>query len=170
LTVGLMNQFIIILNEIQSKVDEAVGAATALEMRLRLIAELEPMVQTELKTKTSKLYYKADLFHLIYAVINVFSNQLTQSESSKIDIFRESRNKAVHGSLVELMLKLGITPTGRDMVDPHTKTRNILSEGDLVEGVKSIARNQGLETFTRQAREVIKILEDNILRKLELKS
>lgn len=161
----LIESLISTLGNVQLKLGDAVGAATAFEFRLRLIAELEPKVQFELKNLTTAPFYKADLIHMITAVIKVFQSNLNQDERKKIQNCRVPRNKLSHGSPVELMIELGIEPTGRE-IDPRTGKRNILSKEDLAEGIKSIERNQIFEKFTLQANEAIGILDRKILRTL----
>lgn len=160
----LTEQLISTLGNVQQKLGAAVGAATAFEFRLRLIAELEPKVQFELKKLTPFPFYKADLIHMISAVIEVFQSNLNPDERKKIQDCRVPRNKLSHGSPVELMIELGIEPTGRE-IDLRGK-RNVLSKEDLAEGIKSIERNQIFEKFTVQANEAIGILDRKILQTL----
>ncbi len=157
----LIEPLISILNNIQSKINVAAGMATALELRFRIIAQLEPKVQKELR----KPYHKVELIHLIEAILKIFKCNLDLEDQEKIKNCRPLRNKTSHGSMVELMLNLGIEPTGRE-IDPRTGKRNVLNEEDLIEGVKSINRNSGLEKYTRQAKEIIEILDKKILRNL----
>jgi hypothetical protein len=166
--INLIEQQISILNNLQVKLGEAAGAATSLEWRLRIIAELEPKVRDKLKEKTSAPFYKATLEHLIDAILHVFEKKLTSYEYEKIKEYRDPRNKLAHGSPVELMIALGTEPTGRK-IDPSTKKPNILSEDELVEGSKSIERNQVLDTFIRQLNELISIVNEKILRNCKLK-
>jgi hypothetical protein len=66
------------------------------------------------------------------------------------------------------MIALDIEPTGRK-IDSITRKRNILSKDELVEGSKSIERNQVLAKFTQQLNELISIINDKILRNCKLK-
>lgn len=166
--INLIEHQISILNNLQVKLGEAAGAATSLEWRLRIIAELEPKVRDKLKEKTSAPFYKAKLEYLIDAILHVFEKKLTSYEYEKIKEYRDPRNKLTHGSPVELMIALGIEPTGRK-IDSITRKRNILSKDELVEGSKSIERNQVLAKFTQQLNELISIVNDKILRNCKLK-
>lgn len=136
----LIEPLISILNNIQSKINYAAGAATALELRFRIIAQLEPKVQKELR----KPYHKVELIDLIEAILKIFRGNLNLEDQEKIKNCRLLRNKTSHGSMVELMFNLGIEPTGRE-IDPRTGKRNVLNEEDLIEGVKSIIRNYSEE-------------------------
>ncbi|MFA6118636.1 MAG: hypothetical protein WCT85_01670 [Parachlamydiales bacterium] len=162
----LIEPLICTLNNIQSKIDTAAGAATALEIRLRIIAQLEPKVQIELKNRTKKLYYKADLIHLIDAVIETFQDKLDLNDQAKIKSCRLPRHKTSHGSFAELMIELTGEVLGRE-IDPHTRKRKPLEKNDIIEGAVCIERNHGLEEFSKRAKEAIEILERKILRSLE---
>jgi hypothetical protein len=151
-----------ILHNIQCKIDAASGAATALELRLRIIAQLEPDVQLELKNKKKPRYHKADLIDLIEAVLKVFQDKLTPEERLKIESCRPPRNKVTHASFAELMIKLSGEAPSR-VIDPHTLKHKALLEDDIIEGALCIERNRGLEIFCVQAREAIAILERKIL-------
>lgn len=148
------------------KIDAAAGAATALELLLRIIAQLEPKVRDKLKTKTQKPFYKADLENLIYAVIEVFLDKLDSEDQDTIRDCRLPRNKAIHGSFVELMMQLNGEAPGR-LINPRTGKGEPLDEDDLVEGAKCIERSRGLDEFAKRAREAIQILEQKILRSLK---
>lgn len=52
----LIDSLIIILHNIQQKINSAAGAATALELRLRIIAQLELRIQDELGKKNKKTF------------------------------------------------------------------------------------------------------------------
>lgn len=155
-----------ILNNIRLKSDAAAGAATALELRLRIIAELEPNVQIALKRQKKPPYFKADLIDLIDAVIEVFQDKLDPMSQDKIKSCRPPRNKVAHGSFAELMIELNGEALGRDL-DGRTGKYNPIEKGDIVEGVICIERNRGLESFTLRANEAIEILEQKILRSLK---
>ena len=86
----------------------------------------------------------------------MYLKKLTSNEYEKIKEHRNSRNKLALGSPIELMIALGIEPIGRK-IDPITRKPNILSEDELVEGSKSIERNQGLRTFIQQLTELIMV-------------
>lgn len=163
----LIEPLISTLHNIQCKIDSAAGAATALELRLRIISQLEPKVQDELKKKTKKPFYKAELEHLISAVLEVFKGQLDLIEHDAIINCRPPRNKLIHASLVELMIKLSGEALGRE-IDPRTGKGKPLTEDDLVEGAKCIERGRGLDIFSQRAREAVSILERKILRSIKL--
>jgi hypothetical protein len=156
---------IYILKNIQGKIDAASGAATALDLRLRIIGQSEPEVQAVLKKNKKPPYHKAHLSDLIDAVLEVFQDRLDLEEQDKIKNCRLPRNKAVHGSFVELMLELSGDAPGLE-IDTRTGRRKPLAENDIIGGVQSIEMNRGLEEFTKRANEAIKILE-KILRFLK---
>jgi hypothetical protein len=149
---------ICVLNNIQAKINAASGAATALELRLRIIGQLEPKVQAVLKKNKKPSYHKADLVDLIDAVLEVFQDKLDLEEQKKIKNCRHPRNKAIHGSFAELMFELTGESPGRE-IDTRIGKRKSLTADNIVEGVLSIDRNRGLENFTQRAKEVIQILE-----------
>ena len=161
----LIEPLIQTLNNIQLKIDAATGAATALELRLRIIAQLEPKVQPELKKKTPLLYYKAKLFHLIDAILEVFQDKLNPNDQEKIKKCRPPRNKLSHASLVEFMISLCIEANGRE-IDLRTGKGKPLPKNDLIEGAKCVDRLPALEEFSKRARAAIQILDEKILRTL----
>lgn len=162
----LIEPLISTLHNIQLKIDSAAGAATALELRLRIIAQLEPKVQEILKTKTKESFYRVKLEHLIAAVLHVFKDKLNSAEYDAIIECRIPRNKLIHASLVELMIKLNEEALGRE-IDPQTGKGKPLREDDLVEGAKLIERSRGLDIFSQRARVAIEILERKILRSIK---
>lgn len=151
------------LHDIQLKIDAAAGAATALELRLRIIAQLSDNVRVELRKKTSKPFYKAHLEDIISAVLKVFEDNLDSIEREKITNCRLPRNKTSHASFAGLMISLNGEALGRE-IDPHTLKRKPIEEDEIIEGAICIGRNGGLEEFSKRAREAIFILEDKILR------
>ncbi len=154
------------LNNIQSKIDAAAGAATALELRLRIIAQWEPKVRVALQNHTKVRYHQAPLRDLIEAVLEVFQGLLDSAEQDKIRSCRPPRNKAAHGSFAELVIELSGEASGRE-IDPHTFKRKPLAEDDIIEGAICIERNRGLEDFTQRAKEAVVILERKVLRSLK---
>lgn len=156
---------ITILHNIQSKIDAAAGAATTLELRLRIIAQLNDNVRKELKIKTNKPFHRADLEHLISSVLKVFQDNLDPVEREKITNCRPPRNKTSHASFAELMIALNGEALGRE-IDSHTLKRKPLEEDDIIEGAICIERNGGLDEFSKRAREAVLILENKILRSL----
>lgn len=159
---GLINVF----NNLQLKIDEATGAATALEMRLRIIAELVPEVQTELRKKTKKLFRDAELNYLIPAVLQVFQNELDHTERQKIESCRFPRNKLSHACFVEFMLAINGEAPGR-LRDNRTGKGKPLQKENLLEGIRSLDTSGALEEFTKRAKEAIQIVDRKILRSLE---
>ena len=157
-----MGGLISILHNIQSKIDAASGAATALDLRLRIIAELKPEVQTALKKRTKSPYRKADLNDLIDAVLEIFHDKLDLADQDKIKNCRLPRNKAIHGSFAELMIELNGEALGRE-IDPGTLKHKPLEKDDIIEGAICIERNRGLDEFAKRAREAVSILERNVL-------
>jgi len=155
-----------ILHNIQMKIDAAAGAATALELRLRVIAQLDSRVKDALKQKTKKLFYRAELEQLIEAVLTVFHDKLDAVEQEKLRKCRPPRNKTTHASFAELMIALNGEAPGRE-IDPDTLKPKLLDEDDVIEGAICIERNRGLDDFAKIAREVVLILEQKILRFLQ---
>lgn len=158
----LIDPLISLLNNIQSKIDAAAGSATTLELRLLIIAQLEPKVQEELK-KWKKPYC---LNALINSVIEIFKNKLDLSDQVKIKSCHYPRNKITHGNFAELMIELNGEALGRE-IDPYTGKRKPLEKNDIIEGTICIERNHGLEDFSKKAKEAIEILDRKILRSLK---
>jgi hypothetical protein len=156
----LNEPLISILHNIQSKIDAAAGAATALELRLRIIAQLEPRVQDLLKTRTPRLN------HLIDAVLKVFHHTLNSRDQDIIKKCRLPRNMLIHASFVEFMINITGEALGREF-DPRTLKSKPLAEDDLVEGVKCIEKSRALDEFSKRAGEAVRILEENVLRSLK---
>ncbi len=162
----LIEPLISTLHNIQSKIDDAAGALIALELRLRIIAQLEPKVQEELKKKTSDFFYEANLSYLITAVLEVFQEKLDPAEQELIKSCRMPRNKLAHASFVEFLIELNGEAEGR-VIDPKTGKKNSLEKHDLVEGAKCIERGSGLPQFSSKVKITIQILESKIMRHLE---
>ncbi|MGE3921070.1 MAG: hypothetical protein AB7F64_09120 [Gammaproteobacteria bacterium] len=162
----LIEPLISILHNIQSKIDFATGAATALELRLRIIAQLDDRVQKELKRKTKKAYHKAELEHLIDSVLIVFQNELEIHEKDIISNCRIPRNKTTHASFAELMITLVGYASSRQL-DNHSLKPLPLNEDDIVEGAVCIERNGGLDEFAKRARIAVSILETKVMRTLK---
>ncbi len=157
---------ILMFNSIQLHIDKASGAATALDLRLRAIAQLEPKVQAALKKKKRPPYHQAKLSHLIEAILEVFPDQLSLTEQAKLQNCRQPRNKATHGSFAELMIELNGKAPSRE-IDRKTLKPKPLAEDDIIEGAICIERNGGLEDFSRRAKEAIEILEKKVMRSLQ---
>ena len=153
------------LHNLQGKIDEAAGAATALEMRLRIVAELVQEVQDELRKRTKDSYHEAKLYHLIPAILEVFHDYLIDAERQQIESCRPPRNKLTHASFVEFMLAVNGEAPGR-IIDRRTMKGRPLNEGNLLEGSMSLDHSGALENFTRKARQAIAIVEDKIMRVL----
>lgn len=160
---------LIVLDNTRLKIDAAAGAATFLELHLRIIAEHAIGVQDELARlqtlrKVKKVrYHRADLIDLIDAVIEVFQDKLDHNDQNLLKSCRIPRNKTSHGSFAELMIALSGEAQGRE-IDPHTMKRKSLAEDDITEGAICIDRNRGLEDFSRRANEAVSLLRNKILR------
>lgn len=158
-----------VLDNARLKIDAAAGAATFLELHLRIIAQQFIEVQdrlTRLQTlrKVKRVrYHRADLIDLIDAVIEVFQDKLDLNDQNLLKSCRILRNKTSHGSFTELMIALSGEALGRE-IDPHTMKRKPLAEDDISEGTICIDRNRGLEDFTRLANEAVSLLRNKILR------
>lgn len=153
------------LHNLQGKIDEASGAATALEMRLRIVAELVQEVQDELSKKTKDSYHEAKLYRLIPAVLEVFQDHLTGVERKQIEICRPPRNKLTHASFVEFMLEINGEALGR-VIDRRTMKGRTLNKTNLLEAAMSLDHSGALENFTRIARQATSIIEEKIMRVL----
>ncbi len=160
------------LDSIQSTINEAMGVATTFELLARIIAQLVPEVQLKLEevqqNSKKEKYHKAKLHFLITEISNVFQNELTLEEKELLTECRQCRNKADHGSFVELMLQLTGEAPGR-VIDPKTRKPKELEKDDLIEGVLVIERNRGLEKFTKKTKKGIKVFI-KILRSLDQKT
>jgi len=160
---------LIALDNTRLKIDAAAGAATFLELHLRIIAQQVIEVQDELTRlqtlrKVKKVrYHQADLIDLIDAVIEVFQDKLDLNDQNLLKSCRIPRNKTSHGSFAELMIALSGEALGRE-IDPRTMKRKALAEGDITEGALCIERNKGLEDFTRRANEAVRLLRNKVLR------
>jgi hypothetical protein len=152
------------LHNLQGKIDTASGAATALEMRLRIVAELVQEVQDELG-KEADSYHEAKLYYLISAVLKVFQGYLTDDERKQIERCRPPRNKLTHASFVELMLEINGEALGR-VIDHRTMKGRALNKKNLLEAAMSLDHSGALEHFTRMARQAISIIEEKIMRTL----
>ena len=155
---GLINA----LNNLQSKIDEASGAATALEMRLRLVTQLVPEVQAKIKGS----YLKADLYDLIPAIIEIFQPELTQEDCQKIESCRPPRNKLTHADMAAFMMLLNGEAPSR-LLNIRTGKGHPIAKDNLLEGALSVERSGALEKFTQKAREAVAIVDSKILRALE---
>lgn len=154
------------LHNLQGKIDLASGAATALEMRLRIVAELVQEVQDELRKRTRESYHEANLYHLIPAVLEAFQDHLTDIERQHIASCRPPRNKLSHASFVEFILQINGEAPGR-VIDRLTMKGRPLKKESLLEGAMSLDHSGALENFTRKARDALSIIEDKIMRVLE---
>lgn len=158
------------INNIQIALSSAAGAALMVELRMRLIGEHSQTVRDKLidivaattkKKNTSNNYWNCDLSYLDDAIVEVFKDQLDSVELQKLDGFRKLRNKLLHADFVGLMQELGISPTGRQILDPMNDKRNLLTSANIKESVLSVSssRTRGLPTVEREAKEVVVILD-----------
>jgi hypothetical protein len=153
------------LHNLQGKIDVAAGAATALEMRLRIVAELVQEVQDELRKRTKESYHEAKLYYLIPAILEVFQDHLTDIERQHIESCRPPRNKLTHASFVEFMLEINGEAPGR-VIDRRTMKGRPLKKENLLEGAISLDHSGALENFTRKAQQATSIVEEKIMRAL----
>ncbi len=171
MTPGEIGAMLTNLNNIQLKLEAASGAAVAVEMRMRLIGQLCEQVRDKLKELVntykasnkpkqppSNKYWDCELSFLDQAIDEIFHDKLEPNERQKIEDFRPLRNKLLHADFVTLMKRMGIDPTGRQILSTDGK-RNILDSADIKEAVLSIDRNQGFEKFQVRAKEVRSILD-----------
>lgn len=166
-----INSLIMTLDNIRLKIDAAAGAATFLELNLRIIAQQDPRVQPELsklqavrKVKQTR-YHQAALFDLIDAVIEVFRDKLDLDDQIILKNCRIPRNKTAHGSFAELMIALSGEALGRE-IDPRTMKRKPLEEDDIIEGAICIERNGGLEEFAQRANKAVTLLRAKVFRSM----
>jgi hypothetical protein len=161
-----MNGVSYALGNIQLKIDAAAGAVTALEMRLRIVAELLQEVQDELSKRTKGSYHEAKLSHLIPAVLIVFQANLSQEERQCIEHCRPPRNKLSHASFVEFMLAVNGSAPGRKL-NPQTMKPYELKKGNLLEASLSVDHSRAFENFTSTVRIAIAIVEAKIMQAIE---
>lgn len=154
------------LKNIQFKIDIAAGAVTALEMRLRIVAELLQEVQDELRKLTKEKYDKADLYHLIPAVLEVFRDYLTDAERQQIGSCRPPRNKLSHASFAEFMLEVNGSAPGR-VLNPQNGKPYELKKENLLEASLSVDHSKAFENFTCAVRTAVGIVEAKIMQAIE---
>ena len=154
------------LSNIQPKIDAAAGAVTALEMRLRIVAELLQEVQDELRKRTKEKYYKADLYYLIPAVLAVFRDYLTDTDHRQIENCRPPRNKLSHASFAEFMTKVNGSAPGRTLNPQNGKPYELKNE-NLLEAALSVDHSRAFENFTCTVRTAISIVEGKIMQAIE---
>lgn len=172
--IGDIGAMISNINNISVALNSAAGAALMVELRMRLIGELSQTVRDKLidlvanvknnnpkKKNISDNYWNCDLSFLDDAIVEAFKNQLEDVELQRIDGFRKLRNKLLHADFVGLMEELGISPTGRQILDPINDKRNLLTSANIKEAILSVSssRTRGLQTVERAANEVILILD-----------
>lgn len=150
------------------KLGEVAGPALAVELRMRLIGQFSEPVRVKLKQIQEnkkkekkyiavKEYLDCNLEYLDDAIIEVFKDKLQPNELVELEQYRPLRNKLLHADFVNLMIRLGIEPSGRQFF-PKTGTRNALEPKDIKEAFLSIISNQGFEKMRSQANGVIVIL------------
>lgn len=163
MTPGEINAMLQNLNNIP-QLNEATGATVAVEVRMRLIGELDERVRDKLKEivanakrkgKSDK-YWDCDLSFLDDTIDVIFHDKLELIERQKIEKFRDLRNALLHGNFVDLMNLMNIPPTGRQI---SSGERNILESKEIKEAIVSINRNQGCQKILTHAKEVISILD-----------
>ncbi len=167
-----------IIPTIESKLNEAAGAAVTVELLMRLIAERHAPLRNKIhdlivKPKRDRKldagntqkprhnYWDCDLSVLDKAIDAVFQDKLNEIERNTILNFRDKRNKLIHADFVSLMSLLNITATGQQVT--VNNKRNIVQNADVEEAVQSIQRNQGFEAFKKHADQVRAILEKMML-------
>jgi hypothetical protein len=155
------------LGNIQLKIDAAAGSATALEMRLRIVAELLQEVQAELSKRTKDSYHEAKLYHLIPAVLKVFQDHLSQEDRQCIERCRPPRNKLSHASFVEFMLAVNGSAPGR-MLNPLTGKPYELKKENLMEASLSVDHSRAFENFTCTVKTAVAIVEAKIMQAMNL--
>lgn len=164
------------ISNIEGQLEQACGAAVAVEMRMRLIGQFSQPIRERIKelikewkiknpqskNKPSDKYWNCDLCFLDQAIVDIFQDSLDPIEFQTLLEFRDLRNKLLHGDFVGLMKALKILPTGRQILSAEGD-RNILASEDIAEAIKSVERNQGLSKIRTKANEAITVL-DKILR------
>lgn len=156
---GEINAVLNATENIQLKMDEAGGATLAVELRIRLLAQLSQPIQATLKNKNK--YWKCDLQYLIEAIISVCKNKLEIGEAEKLNKFLVLRHKLVHGNFVSFTKLQGIEPKGRQII--FSSTRKTLLESDIRESICSVDWNHAFSEFRKLASEV-KSIVDRLIR------
>jgi|GEM_PF-1865775 hypothetical protein len=156
-----------IITPIEDQLNRAAGAAVTVELLMRLIAERHIPLQKKITELLSnhrtdrRNYWDCDLSILDKAIEELFHDKLSEAERDAVLKFRDKRNKLVHADFVSLMSLLNITATGQLITGNNQ--RNIVINEDVEESILSIERNQGFETFKREALQVRFILEKLML-------
>jgi hypothetical protein len=136
----------------QSQLQECGGAAVAVEILMRMIAEKSRPVQAKIKEyvkqdnekknknnekesrKIKDNYWDCNFQYIEKAIIDVFGDKLSPDERSILDLFRKIRNKLVHGDLVGMMNKMNILPESREVL--RDGRRKILEKQNIIEAIK----------------------------------
>lgn len=136
----------------QLQLQECGGAAVVVETLMRMVAEQSKEVQAKIKEyveqdvekkiKDNKKkpreikddYWNCDFQYIEKAIIDVFNDKLKPDERSSLLLFRQIRNKLVHGDFVGLMKKMNIHPESREIL--RGGGRGLLEEQNIIEAIK----------------------------------
>jgi len=164
------------LGNIQLKLDESAGAALSVEVRMRLIAELNQQVRSKIAElveeehkkrlkknanaqKKDENYWECNLCFLNEAICIVFQDQLSDENVKKLKRYAPFRNKIMHGDFVGLMDKLGLILPGRKILS-IAGDREALKKAEIKESIVSIANgHSGISKVCSEIREVQGILD-----------
>lgn len=174
LRIGTITTMISNINNVQIQLATAAGAVLMVELRMRLIGEHSQAVRGKLaelvndyikknpkRKRPSDKYWDCKLSFLDDAIAEIFKNQLDLNELQKMDRFRDLRNALMHADFVSLLKELGLAPEGRQIMNPYTGNRNILTNAEIKESVLSVSsdRTRGLQIVETEAKTMTSILD-----------
>jgi hypothetical protein len=155
-----------ILQNNRLKVSESSGIAVDVEIRMRILLELDSDLREELERQINakkiknKNYWDCNLVFIESAIIKKYENKLKLAEIEILEKFRISRNKFLHGDFVDFMKEMCIEPTGRQIYS--NGRRNILENCEIIEAIKSGERNQVFSKFNDLASKAFEIINELI--------
>jgi len=130
------------IHSLQIKFGEVAGAAFAVELKMRLIAQLSKPVQSKLKElKLKQEYWECDLQHLDSIIETLFFHVLTAEERRALKAFRIPRDKLIHSDFAAVM----------DVLIDSDSGRNALNKGNMLEALGNLQKSQALEKLHCQA-------------------
>lgn len=164
-----------LFNNIKFKINEALGPAVTLEIRMRLIGQFSNSIRDKLKELYKKdkrkygssNYWDCKLVALEEAIIEVFADRFKELEYENFQKFRQWRNKFLHGDFVTDLIKfIGINAAG---IKISQNGRNILKPSNIQEAIISVDQNQSLNEFGKLANGINDFLDQKIIYQLDPK-
>lgn len=155
------------LENIELQYKESVGHAAALELRMRVLAEINPAISKHAESLVHprdayKFFWECKLEHLIDAILEIFKQDLSSDEIQQLNSFKNQRNKLLHGILVEFMRLMKVQPTSRKIL--KNGSRDNLKDHEVIEAIKSTERNHVLVKFNGVAAGLMEII-NKLIRK-----